>query len=100
MRIGGVEVWCSQRSSAQGFSFDAITDGILLHMETDFGFWRFRWGQQERAEFLVDVAEGDIVREQGFVNFRQTLKNRGVGPEFFAHCDKGANDVNSYRDGA
>lgn len=44
MRVGGVEVWCSPRSSAQGFSFDAIRDGILLHVETDFRFWRLRWG--------------------------------------------------------
>jgi hypothetical protein len=69
-------------------------------METDFGFWRFRRGQQERAEFLVDVAEGDIVREQGFVNFRQTLENGSVCSKVFTQFYERANDVQTYRDGA
>lgn len=51
---------------------------------------------ERRQEFLVDVAQGAVVEEEGFVNFGEAFENGGVGGEFFAHFDEGANDVNAH----
>ena len=40
-------------------------------MEADFGFGRQGWRFKEWAEFLVDVTQGAVVQEQGFINLRQ-----------------------------
>jgi len=42
-------------------------------MEADFGFWRFRGRLQQRAEFLVDIAESAVVEKEDFINFSQAL---------------------------
>ena len=50
-------------------SFDAVREGIFFDVEADFGFGRWRRRLKQRAEFLVDFAERDIVEEQGLINF-------------------------------
>src|SRR5437763_10428335 len=84
------------RSWLDKSSFDAIRNGIFFDMEADLGFRRF-WGRlEQRAEFLVDVAESAVVEKQGFVNFGQALKDGSIGSEILTHSDERANHINTH----
>ena len=81
-------------------AFGAVGEGVFFDMEADFGLGRRRRRFQERTEFLVDVTQGAIVQEQGFINLRQALEDGGVGGEVLAHFDKGADDVQAHGNSA
>ncbi len=75
---------------------DTVWGGVFLHVETDWGFGRRRGWLQKGAEFLVDVAQGVVMEQQGFVDFGQALEDGCVGGLVLAHFDKRANDVEAH----
>ena len=60
-----------------------------MDVETDSGFVQRLRRLKEWAEFLVDVAECAIVREQGLINFGEAFEDGGVGNEVLAHFEEG-----------
>src|SRR5437867_1729669 len=81
------------------FSFDAVGDGVFFDVEADFGLGRQRWRLEQRAQLLVDVAQRDIVHQQGFIYFGQAFEDGCVGREFFAHFDEGTDEIDAHRNG-
>ena len=86
--------------SSTGIASVVIVENLFgVAVESDAPFWRFGRRREERQEFLVDVAQGGVVQENGFVNLGKTLEDGGVGGEFLAHLHKGADDVKTHLDG-
>jgi hypothetical protein len=62
------------------------------------GCWRR--GLQQRAQFLQDFAQGDVVDQQGLIYFREAPENGGIGGDVLAHFDKGADNIDAHGHGA
>ena len=60
---------------------------------------RFGRGREERLELRPDGAQRRIVFQQGFVNFRQSFEDGGVGGQLLAHLHEGADDKDAHGDG-
>jgi hypothetical protein len=71
-----------------------------IAIEADPAAWFFRGRREEGPEFLIDVAQGRIVDEDGFINLGQALQDGGIGGEFFAHLYEGTDDVLAHLDSA
>src|ERR1017187_3789479 len=91
----------SVNAGASGnFSSTGIAENLfILAVEANATFWRFRRWREERQELLVDVTQGGVVQENGFVNLGQTFEDGGVGGEFLAHLHKGTDDKETHLDG-
>jgi hypothetical protein len=52
---------CSDRTPRTGPWLDTVGHGIFFDVEADFGFGRLGWRREQRAEFLVNIAQCGIV---------------------------------------
>ena len=68
-------------------------------MKADAAAGRLRRGIEEGLELVVDVLQGEIVREQGAVYLGELLENFCIGEQAVAHFDKGADDIDAHGDG-
>jgi hypothetical protein len=88
MRLGRQEAQAAQ----------SIMLSFLDGMVADLGPLRSGWRREQRVQFQVDVPQGDVVGEEGPVDFGQALQDGGIGGQVLAHSDEGADDEKAHFD--
>jgi hypothetical protein len=52
--------------------------------KSDARLWRHRWGREERAQLLIEIAEGGIMEEERVINLGETFQKGAVRSQFVA----------------
>ena len=61
--------------------------------ESDARFWRGRWGREERAQFLIEIAQGGIMEEERVINLGETFQKGAVRSQFVAGFYECTDDI-------
>ena len=72
--------------------------GSGLEADSPLGRRIRRWGEK-RADFLIEIAQGGIMKEEGVINLREPFLHGVVRGKRFAHLHKRANDKHAHLHG-
>ena len=69
-----------------------VLEFLGLHMEADAALRRLGRRSQQRLEFPVDIAQGDVMHQEFAVDLSQPFENDCAGGEFLTHAQERPDD--------